>query len=107
MSESSEVEDADEQMSTSSEQTTDGKQQVRKAAAALAVGVGSFADPRDRQERLQTVSYYRKESRRGSHDLHCTTHQSHTRTSFTRTYTRVAAVYGGRASSEESDVSVQ
>ena len=40
-------------MSTGSEQTTDGTQQVRKAAAALAVGVGSFADPRDMQARLQ------------------------------------------------------
>ena len=40
-------------MSTNSEEgSVDGMPQVRKAAAALAVGVGSFADPRDMQARL-------------------------------------------------------
>ena len=40
-------------MSTGSENgSVDGMQQVRKAAAALADGVGSFADPRDMQARL-------------------------------------------------------
>lgn len=45
------IKEEDEQMSCSG-QSGDGMHQVRKAACALAVGVGSFADPRDMQVSL-------------------------------------------------------
>lgn len=48
--ESSEIEGGSEVSGESEQTDDDGMQQVRKAAAALAVGVGSFADPRDMQE---------------------------------------------------------